>query len=117
MIRRPPRATRTDTLFPYTTLCRSDVDLVTSADRQVRARADTARALALDADRAVGGQRHRPAGRDAAARRVQEDTARRGGDIAVRGIGGAQRPGVRSDERRVGKECVSTLTSRWSPYH
>src|SRR3546814_9857247 len=23
MIRRPPRATRTDTLFPYTTLCRS----------------------------------------------------------------------------------------------
>src|SRR3546814_5296343 len=25
MIRRPPRATRTDTLFPYTTLCRSCV--------------------------------------------------------------------------------------------
>src|SRR3546814_2500545 len=25
MIRRPPRSTRTDTLFPYTTLCRSDV--------------------------------------------------------------------------------------------
>src|SRR3546814_11036502 len=24
MIRRPPRFTRTDTLFPYTTLCRSD---------------------------------------------------------------------------------------------
>src|SRR3546814_1649514 len=24
MIRRPPRTTRTDTLFPYTTLCRSD---------------------------------------------------------------------------------------------
>src|SRR3546814_5926731 len=23
MIRRPPRSTRTDTLFPYTTLCRS----------------------------------------------------------------------------------------------
>src|SRR3546814_12086255 len=26
MIRRPPRSTRTDTLFPYTTLFRSDVD-------------------------------------------------------------------------------------------
>src|SRR3546814_8543199 len=26
MIRRPPRSTRTDTLFPYTTLCRSDGD-------------------------------------------------------------------------------------------
>src|SRR3546814_11907185 len=25
MIRRPPRSTRTDTLFPYTTLCRSDL--------------------------------------------------------------------------------------------
>src|SRR3546814_6666166 len=23
----------------------------------------------------------------------------------------------RSEERRVGKECVSTCTSRWSPYH
>src|SRR3546814_19262835 len=26
MIRRPPRSTRTDTLFPYTTLCRSVVE-------------------------------------------------------------------------------------------
>src|SRR3546814_11688380 len=25
MIRRPPRSTRTDTLFPYTTLCRSGI--------------------------------------------------------------------------------------------
>src|SRR3546814_18520995 len=25
--------------------------------------------------------------------------------------------GERSEERRVGKECVSTLRSRWSPYH
>src|SRR3546814_14702393 len=24
--------------------------------------------------------------------------------------------GVRSEERRVGKECVSTCRSRWSPY-
>src|SRR3546814_19194800 len=37
---------------------------------------------------------------------------------------GAARPGValienceRSAERRVGKECVSTCRSRWSPYH
>src|SRR3546814_10954654 len=27
MIRRPPRSTRTDTLFPYTTLCRSGVEV------------------------------------------------------------------------------------------
>src|SRR3546814_13063915 len=27
------------------------------------------------------------------------------------------RTGTRSEERRVGKECVSTCRSRWSPYH
>src|SRR3546814_8013960 len=30
---------------------------------------------------------------------------------------GARRHAVRSEERRVGKECVSTCRSRWSPYH
>src|SRR3546814_1257830 len=28
-----------------------------------------------------------------------------------------KRCGKRSEERRVGKECVSTCRSRWSPYH
>src|SRR3546814_11831855 len=28
-----------------------------------------------------------------------------------------RRRGTRSEERRVGKECVSTCRSRWSPYH
>src|SRR3546814_5112526 len=32
MIRRPPRSTRTDTLFPYTTLFRSQCDIVRIAD-------------------------------------------------------------------------------------
>src|SRR3546814_17388725 len=27
------------------------------------------------------------------------------------------RPPQRSEERRVGTECVSTCSSRWSPYH
>src|SRR3546814_1766957 len=33
--------------------------------------------------------------------------------------GGGGQPGsaARSEERRVGKECVSTCRSRWSPYH
>src|SRR3546814_16912085 len=26
-------------------------------------------------------------------------------------------PALRSEERRVGKECVSTCRTRWSPYH
>src|SRR3546814_1314051 len=33
------------------------------------------------------------------------------------GRGGKSRALVRSEERRVGKECVSTCRSRWSPYH
>src|SRR3546814_11027051 len=32
MIRRPPRSTRTDTLFPYTTLFRSDVEGAVTGD-------------------------------------------------------------------------------------
>src|SRR3546814_18990983 len=30
---------------------------------------------------------------------------------------GADVINMRSEERRVGKECVSTCRSRWSPYH
>src|SRR3546814_8703290 len=30
---------------------------------------------------------------------------------------GVAKPGKRSEERSVGKECVSTCRSRWSPYH
>src|SRR3546814_11438973 len=30
---------------------------------------------------------------------------------------GTVRKALRSEERRVGKECVSTCRSRWSPYH
>src|SRR3546814_18904902 len=29
----------------------------------------------------------------------------------------AKRPADRSEERRVGKACVSTCSSRWPPYH
>src|SRR3546814_6625053 len=36
---------------------------------------------------------------------------------AVRAAGGAHACRGRSEERRVGKECVSTCRSRWSQYH
>src|SRR3546814_9806694 len=39
--------------------------------------------------------------------RIVEKSAHRRNDRAVE----------RSEERRVGKECVSTCRSRWSPYH
>src|SRR3546814_11619029 len=32
-------------------------------------------------------------------------------------VGTMPRTTPRSEERRVGKECVSTCRSRWSPYH
>src|SRR3546814_8648928 len=32
-------------------------------------------------------------------------------------VGPADHGHPRSEERRVGKECVSTCRSRWSPYH
>src|SRR3546814_12083330 len=41
-----------------------------------------------------------------------------GTGCVVCGYNVAAPPGVvRSEERRVGKECVSTCRSRWSPYH
>src|SRR3546814_13367573 len=36
------------------------------------------------------------------------DAALEQGEVAINGVG-------RSDERRVGKECVSTCRSRWAP--
>src|SRR3546814_11597275 len=36
---------------------------------------------------------------------------------AVCTIGAGADNVLRSEERRVGKECVSTCRSRWSPYH
>src|SRR3546814_1789885 len=39
-------------------------------------------------------------------------------ELVTRQFGGdAITIGHRSEERRVGKECVSTCRSRWSPYH
>src|SRR3546814_15370800 len=49
-------------------------------------------------------------GRDAPFHDVVDQQAR---DHAVL----RRRAVVRSEERRVGQECVSTCRSRWSPYH
>src|SRR3546814_17446580 len=47
---------------------------------------------------------------------INRDMAIGIGVIAVDGRPGAL-VGARSEERRVGKECVSTCRYRWSPYH
>src|SRR3546814_1817486 len=36
---------------------------------------------------------------------------------ATSAVGATGAAAARSEERRVGKECVSTCRSRWSPYH
>src|SRR3546814_8257565 len=64
MIRRPPRSTRTDTLFPYTTLFRSN------------RRNEPDLAACLAARRPVPGMAHRASG--AAARRTQRQRGRAG---------------------------------------
>src|SRR3546814_10831177 len=60
MIRRPPRSTRTDTLFPYTTLFRSLLpEVVGQAARVVAAAAERrARRAARRPDRLVDGEDH-----------------------------------------------------------
>src|SRR3546814_14619871 len=47
-------------------------------------------------------------------RRIIADREPAGGHADVARIG---RGAIRSEERRVGKECVSTCRSRWSPSH
>src|SRR3546814_14797473 len=102
MIRRPPRSTRTDTLFPYTTLFRSG-----GGDGGERVQ----RIMAAGHLQPGGEGFPRPA-----AGYLEADGKRFLGDVAAaqaRALGKA----IRSEERRVGKECVSTCRSRWSPYH
>src|SRR3546814_18105253 len=45
---------------------------------------------------------------------IDEQYAARGFDPLVHRAGVRH---IRSEERRVGKECVRTCRSRWSPYH
>src|SRR3546814_11324334 len=57
---------------------------------------------------------------EALARRYQRDSLRIATIDSQRGHGDISYQAVtvsRSEERRVGKECVSTCRSRWSPYH
>src|SRR3546814_17140678 len=111
MIRRPPRSTRTDTLFPYTTLFRSNAG----------ARLPNAVAcLAASSGVFLGGDWHFDMVRPGVALYGVAPLADRPNPMAqvVRLTGRIlQVRDVRSEERRVGKECVSTCRSRWSPYH
>src|SRR3546814_14834060 len=109
MIRRPPRSTRTDTLFPYTTLFRSA--LVGGGDGELR---QALRAVDVVHLRREAGAEDRllAVGAVVAAVAVVATLLRavRKSDVVVAAFD-------RSEERRVGKECVSTCRTRWSPDH
>src|SRR3546814_13248879 len=126
MIRRPPKYTRTDTLFPYLTLFRSnamplDADAAAEVpgepteatiEQAEEVQADDAGDLTdevvADAENEVPGE---PS--EAVIEAVEEaaDEAQATEDPE------ASSSDERSEERRVGKEWVSTCRSRWSPYH
>src|SRR3546814_18282117 len=60
-----------------------------------------------------------PRGSQAGADRVLVTNATGRDRLGQRGTDteAVQRDEQRSEERRVGKECVSTCSTRWSPYH
>src|SRR3546814_6517722 len=90
MIRRPPRSTRTDTLFPYTTLFRSSHPLgIGAADvGECRLRGEAKHLQRL----LIVGRKHLPVARDGPFGRISDKA--RGNDI---GRIGEARPG-RSEE-------------------
>src|SRR3546814_16035946 len=45
------------------------------------------------------------------------DDVQLGDEVFSKGLNNVVKDIDRSEERRVGKECVSTCRSRWSPYH
>src|SRR3546814_11143168 len=99
MIRRPPRSTRTDTLFPYTTLFRS------CAPKGI-----PEKLAAVAGDHVAVAE---------LTEKVEADREKKREDrIAARAAPASKVVGKkRSEERCVGKECVSKCRSRWSPYH
>src|SRR3546814_16380962 len=111
MIRRPPRSTRTDTLFPDTTLFRSPTSsrhekwVKNSVIGKLLKRQNPARwpgSMEGEDRDAVGGS-----ARPVESRKVI-DLQRVAVEVAVIGRSGA---------RRVGEECVRKCRSRWTPYH
>src|SRR3546814_20145400 len=118
MIRRPPRSTRTDTLFPYTTLFRSREvtgvrtgvgDMIKDESRDATGRGEDDEGKGCD-DRSLCGKLDHCL--DAGARRAG---IRRGSAGTARASRAGAANGGRPEERRGGKEGGSTCRSRGSP--
>src|SRR3546814_11291193 len=107
MIPRPPRSTRIDTLFPYTTLFRSAFDTAVSFDPA--AGLATSASVEAWANSLVSAQQ---------SERVDAEAAAEARNTSLQTVQFARssREGVsvRPEERRVGQEWVSTCRSRWT---
>src|SRR3546814_16825853 len=115
MIRRPPRSTRTDTLFPYTTLFRSiKVSVVDSATQQCIASSQYPDIESEIIVKNVGWAEQDPEmwweHVQKAILRLNKPGVYKPLDIVAIGIAYQMH---RSEESRVGKECVSTCRYRW----
>src|SRR3546814_6345194 len=109
MIGLPPRSKRTDTLFPYTTLFRSDGDPAAQADRgdgPPARRTGHVRAAAVDG---VAGD----AFADPAGRCTRVATL---GDGGARAAGGADRAG-RLDKRQLRRAGLERQSTRLNSSH
>src|SRR3546814_14628092 len=115
MLRPPPRSTRTDTLFPYTTLFRSVVGMAMGG-------ADFSQLFV-----ALNGEDYANL---AAAQAAAAPVVTYGAFIQtlieflliafvifliIKAYNRMSKP-ERSEERRVGKECFSACSTLWSPY-
>src|SRR3546814_12921308 len=106
MIRRPPRSTRTDTRFPYTTLFRS------CYNRFAQWRKAGVWDHLMDAITAAHDGAIQMIDSTSVRAHQQAATAKRGVQITV-----SVDHAARSEERREGKGSVSTCSSRWWPDH
>src|SRR3546814_16196891 len=113
MIRRPPSITRTDTLFPYTPLFRSlgatgvfvfaaGISPARAQDIEIVSAPSVADAATLAVDSNAGLD-------DIIVTAQKREESLQDTQLSIAAL--------RSEERRVGKEGVSTGRSRWSPYH
>src|SRR3546814_16325348 len=103
MMRRPPRSTRTDTLFPYTTLFRSRIRVADTVDPRGRRRAAAEERTPPEGTARYRRDRRAPA--PARSRRARSRAAR----LCATALHAADRAaGRRADRERV------VLGKRWS---